>query len=230
MRIALIADIHSNLAALEAVLADIEAQKIKKILCCGDVIGYAGSPNECCDKIRSLNAPCIAGNHDVNAVTFENIGWFNDDAKAALGWTAGRLTKENRTWLMSLPRIWREKIEGKEIVMVHGSPHDYLYEYVEKGADEKLFRLFLEETKADILVLAHTHVPWIKKIDNKLIINPGAVGQPRDGNNHASYAILDTKKGGVEIRRVGYDIDKETKKILDAGLPRFLAERLYAGV
>lgn len=230
--IALIADIHSNLTAMKAVLTDAKkrkGKKVEKIYCVGDVVGYAAKPNECCELIKKEKIPCILGNHDLNAVTLERIDWFNPVAAAALRWTHLTLSRENRRWLTSLPRKLTFKADRKRICMIHGSPRDPIYEYVLPDVTDITLRHFLDTAKTDILVLAHTHMPFVRKVDGRLVINPGSVGQPRDGDARASYALVDPEAAKATIERVTYDIDKTAREIEKARLPYLLASRLYSG-
>lgn len=249
MKIALISDIHSNLEAFQAVLKDIKKRKIKKILCLGDIIGYAASPNECIELIKENNIPPIMGNHDLCCVNLTKIEWFNPIAQQAVLWTNKMLTTKNKQFLSKLPK----SIKKENMFLVHGSPRDKLYEYIFPNTNETILKDFFNKNKRiKILMMGHTHVPFIKKIykllnpkgskdlENsknfqknkkikKLIINPGSVGQPRDNNPKASYCILDNKKLEAKIIRLDYPIKKAADKILKAKLPEFLALRLFLG-
>ncbi|MBI4344842.1 MAG: metallophosphoesterase family protein, partial [Euryarchaeota archaeon] len=168
-------------------------------------------------------AVSILGNHDY-AVLSGDTSWFNPIAAAAIEWTARDLTQDSLGYLRSLPRSYENAI-----YMVHGSPKNPLEEYVYGDApDYQLLEMF-DHTRRDIIVLGHTHVPFIRRLGGRLVFNPGSVGQPRDGDPRASYAILDTEEREVEIDRVGYDIDAVARAILDRGLPQPLALRLYGG-
>lgn len=220
MQVAVIADIHSNLPALEAVLEEVGRLPI---YCAGDVVGYNPFPNEVIALLRERRAVSILGNHDY-AVLSGDTSWFNPIAAAAIEWTARDLTQDSLGYLRSLPRSYENAI-----YMVHGSPKNPLEEYVYGDApDYQLLEMF-DHTRRDIIVLGHTHVPFIRRLGGRLVFNPGSVGQPRDGDPRASYAILDTEEREVEIDRVGYDIDAVARAILDRGLPQPLALRLYGG-
>lgn len=221
MKVAVIADIHANFPALEKVLEDIRGAPI---FCCGDLVGYNTFPNEVIDLIRTNNATSILGNHDL-AVLTGDTGWFNSEAIKAIEWTAGKLTTENRSFLEALPRAYEN-----EFYMAHGSPKNQLEGYIFSDDPDYVFSDFFNYTERDIIILGHTHIPFVKKIDGKLIFNPGSVGQPRDSDPRASYAILDTEKKEVKIKRVGYDIEKTSTAIMKAGLPKRLGIRLFRGI
>lgn len=228
MKIAIISDIHSNLEALDSVLKDIKRKKIKKIFCAGDIVGYASSQNECIELIKENNIPSVMGNHDLCSVNFANIDWFNNIAQKAIRWTNKELTRKNKKFLLSLPKV----IEEDNFYIVHGSPRDELYEYIFPNTNELFFKNFFkllnsknskglensknfqnDNKKIKILIIGHTHIPFIKKFYknkkiSKLTINPGSVGQPRDGNNKASYCILDINNLNAKIIRINYKIKK----------------------
>ena len=230
MKIAIIADIHSNLEAFEAVLKDIKSKEIDKIICLGDIVGYGSSPNECIELIKKNGIQSIQGNHDLNAVTLEKLEWFNENARESLKWTNKVLTEENKKFLKELPETLEVKDQKNRLLAVHGSPKDHLYEYLEPTTDEDKIKDMLEDQKADVIACGHTHMPDVKKFELKLFLNPGSVGQPRNNNSKAHYAILDLSNiNFVTLEQVEYDIDTAAKKIIQAGLPRFLADRLYVG-
>lgn len=229
MRIAFIADIHSNLEALKAVLNHIKAQKIANILCCGDIVGYGASPNECCEIIKLMKIPCVQGNHDLDAVDLQKPDWYNQYGLAALRWTSKQLTAENKEFLHALPKMSSIKAGGKTILLVHGSIDNPLYGYVFPTASEDQLKDIALRSKSDILAMGHTHMPMVKKVAERIVLNPGSVGQPRDNIPNASYIILDTDLMRANIMRVKYDIDSAARKIVAASLPRYLGDRLYQG-
>lgn len=226
MKLALISDIHGNLEALNSVLREIKKRKIKNIYCLGDIIDYGANSNECVEVIRKNKIPAIMGNHDFTAVTLEGIEWFNTIAQKSCRITNKLLSERNKKFLLNLPK----KIEIRNMFLAHGSPKDYLHEYIYPEEADYIFREFFKITKKQIIAMGHTHIPFIKKFDDKLAINPGSVGQPRDGNNKASFCILDNKKLKAEIIRVDYDIKKAADKIKEIGMPKILANRLFEGV
>jgi putative phosphoesterase len=221
MKIAVIADIHSNLYALEEVLREI---KRVKIFCCGDLVGYNPFPNEVVGLIKKENIISILGNHD-HAVLTGDTSWFNPIAAKAIQWTREELKEENKKFLKRLPTMH----EHESFSMIHGSPKNPLEEYVYPDHPDYVFKDFFNYTRKDVIILGHTHVPFVRRIDNKLVFNPGGVGQPRDMDPRASYAMFDTKTKEVEIKRVEYDVEKVAKEILKKGLPGQLAFRLFQG-
>ncbi len=222
MRVGLISDVHSNLVALKKVLS--ELKDVEMIIHAGDVVGYNPYPNEVIQMFKEKNILSILGNHDRAVITGNTFG-FNPVAAEAVQWTGNVLSDENMEFLKTLKKREKIKIEGMDIVVIHGSPWDddeYVYE-------NDLSSLFLDEVNAEVLVYGHTHVPCIKKFDNGIIINPGSVGQPRDGDPKASFAMFDTDKKRIEIKRTDYDIKAVTQKIMEYKLPNILAYRLPLG-
>ena len=220
MEVAVIADVHTNVPALEAVLGEVGHLPI---YCAGDVVGYNPFPNEVIALLRERRAVSVLGNHD-QAVISGDTSWFNPVAAAAIEWTARELAQDSLGYLRSLPRSYEDGI-----YMVHGSPKNPLEEYVYGDApDYQLLEMF-NHTRRDVIVLGHTHVPFLRRLGERLVFNPGSVGQPRDGDPRASYAVLETEERRAEVRRVEYEIDAVAKAILERGLPQPLALRLYGG-
>ncbi len=227
MKICVIADIHSNLAAFQAVLKHMPRCDVT--LCAGDLVGYCAEPNEVVDLAKSKNMKVILGNHDYGAIT-SDIAGLNPIAARAVLWTADKLSGENAKYLRNLPEQLKLTCGAKKVVVIHGSPRDPLFEYVFPDiSNRELFKL-VRDVDADILILGHTHVPMMRVIQNKLVINPGSVGQPRDRDPRASYVVL-TVDDEVDVKheRVGYDVEKTVEKIRAAGLHEELATRLYFG-
>lgn len=220
--LAFISDVHSNLEALQAVMEAIKEIQPKEVFCLGDLCGYGADPVPVIQRLKSL--PCLMGNHDF-AVVIRDTSWFNPYAAEAIEWTYKRLEEEELKFLSNLKHRLLTSSYGFKLYMVHGSPEDPLYGYTYENDAE-----LVKDIDCDVLVLGHTHIPFVKKVGAKLVINAGSVGQPRDGNPKASFAVLDTDSLKAEVVRVDYDIDKAAKKIIDAGLPPILAERLKAGV
>lgn len=240
MRYALISDIHANYEAMETVLRAIDDLAIDQIVCLGDVVGYNASPNECCEVIREKNIPTILGNHDAVACGVEEPWGFNPVALAAAMWTREQLNEENLEWLRSLP----DALHFGDFVAVHGAPKNrntYLFTW-----EDILPHLpFLEEQNCDLCIIGHTHSPGIFSADGvysvdddqkfqlgegkRFFINPGSVGQPRDGNPLAAFGILDTNTNEYEQVRIPYPYEEAARKVVEAGLPPFLAERLSLG-
>ena len=243
MRYASIADIHSNLAALTAVLDDIERQGgTEKIWCLGDVVGYGPDPHECIELLRQTNHVCVAGNHDWGAIGKINTSEFNPDAAAACHWTAQQLVPADVEYLKNLPLV----IEEDDFTLVHGSPREPIWEYlVSTSIAKENFARF----KSKFCLVGHSHVPLVFSYNeggdcstiqfqpnirivlgrNRLIINPGGAGQPRDSNPQASYAIYDSETRLIRLYRVPYDIRATQDKMVARGLPMRLAARLSYG-
>ncbi len=227
MKICVISDIHSNLAAFQAVLKHLP--KCDVTVCVGDLVGYAAEPNEVVDLVRSKNMKAVLGNHDYGVISRDTTG-FNTIAAKAVLWTTPQLKAENARYLRGLPEELKFTCGGKKVVAVHGSPRDPLFEYIFPDiSNHELFEV-IRDVDADVLIIGHTHVPMVRTIQGKLVVNPGSVGQPRDWNPRASYMVLtidDEVK--VEHERVEYDIEKTAAKIKAAGLPDELAMRLHFG-
>ncbi|QDA31847.1 metallophosphoesterase family protein [Thermococcus indicus] len=234
MLIALISDIHSNLEALKAVWR--EVRHADAVLCMGDLVGYGASPNEVVEFVRERMEKrtflCVRGNHD-NAIAFGAEWGFNPYARQAVRWHQRIMTVENLEFLRRLPvRQLFTDDAGRSYLLIHGSPRAPLDEYLFPWLPDEEFKAVLSYVRQDDLLVGHTHVPMLRVIDGRRIINPGGVGQPRDGDWRAAYALIDTDQkppDNVEFHRVEYDVQEAARKILDAGLPRFLAERLYDG-
>jgi len=240
---AIIADIHANLAAFTAVLEDIEHRGgVDEVWCLGDIVGYGPDPHGCLELLRQRKHVCVAGNHDWAAIGKLDTSAFNPDAATACRWTAQQLTPEDTEYLENLPLV----VEKGDITLVHGSPREPILEYV-LSASIALENFSFFQSK--FCLAGHSHVPMVYKFDevsclpspflaniglvlgqSRMIINPGSVGQPRDGDPRASYAIYDSAVGMVRLYRIPYDIDATQAKMLQEGLPVHLVTRLSAGV
>jgi len=242
MRYAILADIHSNLAAFEAVLADAEGRGgFDKIWCLGDVVGYGPDPHECIERLRKFEPVCVAGNHDWAAIGKMDTSEFNPVAALAAHWTAEQLTDEDRDYLLSLPLTFNEG----DFTLAHGSPREPIWEYLlSTEAAQDNFAYF----ETAYCLVGHSHVPLVFELADdiavykelkegadlklgkeRMIINPGGVGQPRDGDPRASYAIYDANAQSVCCYRVEYDIPATQKKMAEHGLPKLLILRLSLG-
>jgi predicted phosphodiesterase len=238
MRVAVIADIHANLSAFQAVVSDFD--HIDEVWCLGDVVGYGPAPNECIDLLQQTKYHIVSGNHDWAAAGRIHVVDFNPDAAAACQWTAAHLTDQNRTFLEGLPQV----LTWRDYTLVHGSLRYPIWEYLTRPKDAAFtFR----EMRTRFSLVGHTHIPVvfeegvetareepeygrpIELGENRLIINPGSVGQPRDGLSDARYLVLDTTTTTMEYRRVAYDIEQTQREIVRAGLPEILARRLSFG-
>ena len=239
MRIAVLSDIHSNLAALQAVLADME--RIDQVWVLGDVVGYGPQPNEVIATLQQLGARTVMGNHDGAAVGTVDAKDFNPDAGRAIAWTSEVIDENSRAYLSALPEI---RTDG-DLTAVHGSPRDPVWEYITSSAVAALnFPAF----SSRVCFFGHTHLPIVFRLDhdtvrtvrvtpgemveldtNRCLINPGSVGQPRDGDPKSSYLVLDTDAATLEYRRVAYDIEATQRAMQQVGLPPRLIERLSFG-
>jgi predicted phosphodiesterase len=240
MKYAIIADIHANLEALNTVLADIKAQNCTHVACLGDVVGYNANPKECLDMVRAMNIPVVKGNHDEYCSIENDLEGFNPHAAEAINWTRDQLTPEDRQWLRDLKYMRLVT----SFTLVHATldqPQRWGYVF-DKFAAAASFTY----QNTSICFFGHTHVPLafvrdagqVKggtyskfKIEpgKKYFINVGSVGQSRDGVPKATYVVYDMQEQSIELRRLDYDMATTQKKILDAGLPARLAERLALG-
>ena len=236
---AVISDIHGNLEALEAVVRDVPGE-VETVYCLGDVIGYGANPDECCDVVRSLGMPTVSGNHDLAVTDLDtDLNWFNPTAAAAVMWTREHLGAENAEFLRTRPRT----MQTRDALFVHGSvrdPDEYIINKI--SAQENLALLKSEYPGVPICFFGHTHVKTVAPSPNgamtgghtldltsggPYLVNPGSVGQPRDGDTFASYVLRDGDR--VIYRFVEYDIERAQTKIRAAGLPDMLADRLAVG-
>lgn len=239
MRYGIIGDIHANLDALTVVLDCLAKEDVEQTICVGDVVGYAAYPHECMDKIRELEVPCVAGNHDYAAVSKTSIEYFNPDARDSMLWTREHLSSEDKDFLSALPLT----LEFDDFVVSHGTLHSpEMFDYIQTVYDAHLSFQVLEK---QLCFLGHSHVP-ITFFDEdpisyfmepeiplsepeKLLVNVGSVGQPRDQDPRAAYAVYDTDVQTIWIKRAPYDIDAAAEKIREAGLPKMNADRLAHG-
>ena len=239
MRFAILSDIHSNLEALEAVLADSKAEGCTDFVCLGDVVGYNANPGECVKTIRDLECPVVKGNHDEQASIISSTEGFNELAEEAIDWTRAQLSAEDKAWLSDLP-LTRQV---RDFTIVHATldtPGQWGYVFNDLDA---IASFTYQHTS--LCFFGHTHWPTVFVRDHevrrvaagqvvlsagkKYFINPGSIGQPRDRDWRAAYCILHTDRQVVEQRRVKYDLATAQRKIRQAGLPDRLADRLAAG-
>jgi predicted phosphodiesterase len=240
MRIAVLSDIHSNLLALDAVLAAIGP--VDAVWHLGDVVGYGPDPDGVVGRLRSIGATGVKGNHDAAAVGGSEIDWFNPDARRAMEWTRTTINRATSAWLEALPQT----ISSGEWTLVHGSPREPLWEYV---TSVPVARANLAVLESRVGLHGHTHLPVAFVEDDgrievvspgdgsvlelrgrRALVNPGSVGQPRDGDPRSSYCILDTDADTVSWHRTGYDIAAVQASMLGTGLPASLAARLSVGL
>ena len=244
MRYGIIADIHANLDAFRAVLEDIRQRGgVDEVWCLGDVVGYGAEPGECISLLRETTDVCVAGNHDRAATGKLSTADFNPAAATACQWTEQQLCPDDREYLNNLPEV----IERGDFTLVHGSPREPIWEYVlSTSTARENFACF----KTAYCLVGHSHRPmvfsysrtgvctvslfpvdsWLATGDSRLIINPGGVGQPRDGDPRASYAVYDSDSKSIRLYRVEYDINATQTKMTAQGLPRQLVTRLSYGM
>lgn len=241
MRILVISDIHSNYPALEAVLAS--AITVDAVWCLGDLVGYGPFPNECIERVAALpNLTCLIGNHDAAVINERDINRFNDEASQAIYWTRRMITPDNLAYLAKLP----ETAATNWVTMTHGSPRMPTWEYI---IDQMTALLNFTFFNTQLALVGHSHLPLaflldstgkniartllqsgkVLTIENRCILNPGSVGQPRDHDPRAAYAILDPDAKTWEIHRVKYNIKKTQAAIEKSGLPVKLCKRLAEG-
>lgn len=243
MRAVVVADVHANLEAFQAVLEDAKQRgSIDALWCLGDLVGYGPDPEACVDLLHSYPYEMVVGNHDLAAVGVIGIEDFNPVAAAAATWTQNTLSAVTKVWMMSLPQIF---VHESGFTLTHGSLVDPIWEYLvlSDNAAEHLAR---QATPYGLV--GHTHMPHVfydarldamstdiedgaevALEDLRFVANPGSVGQPRDGDPRAAYAIVDTEAASISFHRVEYALDVTQEKMRAAGLPLFLAERLSRG-
>ena len=240
MRVAVVSDIHANLVALDAVLAAVGS--VDAVWQLGDVVGYGPEPDGVVERLAEIGALGVAGNHDLAALGGPEIDWFNPEAKAAMEWTRSRISPATRAWLAALPE---RRVEA-DVTLVHGSPRDPVWEYV---TSVPVARANLAVLETPLGLHGHTHLPmaWADR-DGRVepispgpgstfrlgsgpaLLNPGSVGQPRDGDPTASWLEIDTDDAVATWHRVPYDIEAVRRAMLDSGLPARLADRLSVGL
>jgi diadenosine tetraphosphatase ApaH/serine/threonine PP2A family protein phosphatase len=229
-----ISDIHGNLEALEEALRDIDARGVDEIVCVGDVIGYGADPAACLRLVRDRCRRVLLGNHDEAAFNPRITQSFNSYARRAADWTRGQLEDGDRDFLRGLP--YTLSLDGEQLLFAHGtprSPQDFDYIFGDMEA-----RSYADAFTGRLCFVGHTHIPRIHPLDarvrgytpsDRFIINCGSVGQPRDRDSRLSYGLLDTVAGTYENVRLAYDVAAAAAKIVDAGLPAILAQRLAEG-
>jgi predicted phosphodiesterase len=245
MRILVLSDIHANLAALEAVLNDAQSFDHEAVWCLGDIVGYGPEPDECIARIRQLKPCAVVGNHDWAVLGKMDAEDFNREARQGVLWTREKLNAESLAWLSDLPN---DPIVEGDFTLTHGSPRDPVWEYI---LYPSVARANLEYFSTPFCLVGHTHLPTIfitgadahtvnlirvrpgqavpLHKEKRIILNPGSVGQPRDSDPRAAYAILDTERATWLPRRVAYPIEVTQAHMRAAGLPERLITRLDFG-
>jgi predicted phosphodiesterase len=240
MRVAVLSDIHANLVALDAVLGSLGS--VDAVWHLGDVVGYGPEPDGVVERLKAIKASGVRGNHDAAALGGREIEWFNPDARAAMEWTRSTIRPTTKAWLEALPEVHVED----QFTLVHGSPRDPMWEYV---TSVSVARANLAVLKTRFGLHGHTHVPVVFREEGQemealnpaagstvslderpALINPGSVGQPRDGDPSASYLVLDTAAATCSWARIAYDIGAVQKAMSALRLPPRLVERLSFGV
>jgi predicted phosphodiesterase len=244
VRVAVVSDIHSTLPALEAVLAEIGRHDPDEVWCLGDIVGYGASPDACAALVAEVVERCLAGNHDLVVRGDIDIDYFAMSAGAAARWTVKVINDRTREFLKPLVPLGQTGGIG----LFHASPRDPVWEYVlsvRQASD------CLEAQSQRVCLIGHSHIACfftranssgeettgelalpgtkLELSEGKWLVNPGSVGQPRDGDPRAAYLLLDTDEWTVSFERVEYPVDEAARAIVDAGLPRQLADRLYEG-
>lgn len=244
MKYGIFGDIHGNLEALEAVLADMEEQGVTHPLCLGDLVGYGANPSECVEVVRAMGCPVVRGNHDDLVTVGKPPTSFSEAAKLSLAYARGCLNSSQLNFLRRLPMVWTED----PVTLVHATlDGPDLWGYISTRLEAQTSFLY---QKTALCFVGHTHRPCAfaqekevrplefrhvdirtdrTKIGRKFLFNVGSVGQPRDGDWRASYAIFSPQEYSVDLRRVSYNIDQASAKILKAGLPESLSKRLFKG-
>ncbi len=242
MLIGVITDLHANLEATKAVLQALKNDGAERVVCLGDLTGYNASPNEVLDLIREYQIPTVMGNHDAAVCGMEDPWFFRSAAKKVIQWQYEQLREEHKRWLTNAPEQVRFNCS---CLGVHGSPinrDDYIVDWLDAMRQME----HLDATEMRICFFGHTHRPaffsdkgaqqhdsgnsvYQLQAGNRYLINPGAVGQPRDRDPRAAYGLFDSEKMTFEFKRVPYDIETTMRKIMEAGLPVELAQRLKKG-
>jgi diadenosine tetraphosphatase ApaH/serine/threonine PP2A family protein phosphatase len=242
MRAAVISDIHANLHALTAVLADVERERPDAVWCLGDLVGYGPRPNECCRTVRARADLSLVGNHDLVVLGSVDVAEFNPEAGRAAAWTQEVLDDDSRRFLAGLqPHAVADGVE-----LYHGSPRNAVWEYV---LDAEAIQAAFSSSEAPVVLIGHSHIPIVARLADgdlnaahapegtegeleggRMLLNPGSVGQPRDGDPRAAWLLLDLDEGRASFRRVEYEVERTQEEIREAGLPEALAERLAFGI
>jgi diadenosine tetraphosphatase ApaH/serine/threonine PP2A family protein phosphatase len=241
-RVAVISDVHANWHALEAVLEEIEREEPDELWCLGDLVGYGPRPNPCCAAVERRAVFCLSGNHDLGVLGEIDLEEFTGDAVVAARWTRGVLAGGSRSFLQSL----RPKGALDGVELFHASPRDPVWEYV---LSAEVARVAFELTRSPLVLVGHSHVPLAITLEDDVLdgglaadgtetplgpgrrlLNPGSVGQPRDGDPRAAWLLLDREAGTASFRRVEYDVARTQEEIRERGLPNALAQRLAHGL
>ena len=236
MRIAVFSDVHANVHALQAVWADLEAQRPDAVYCLGDLVGYGAYPNEVIEFLRQRQVPSVLGNYD-EAVGFDlsecGCAYRRQEDRAlgdqSLRWTQAHTSMEAKAHLQGFPLQIRLEERSPKLLLVHGSPrkvNEYVYENRPRATFERIARL----AGADVLLLGHTHLRYQKRVGSSLFVNVGSVGKPKDGDPRAGYALLELgRRIHVQFQRVAYDVEAAARAVEQSGLPAGFAAELRLG-
>lgn len=232
MRIAIFSDVHANLPALEATLADIQDAGVDRRYALGDLVGYAPWPNEVLERLAAEGFPIVMGNYD------DGTGFDRDECgcayveptdkaegDAGFAWTKAQTSDANKAWLRTLHPEIRFEADGKRYLLVHGSPRR-INEYLFEDKPDETFARIAAGANADVIVCGHTHRPYDKTVAGTRFVNVGSAGKPKDGDPRACWALLDTAADTVEFRRVGYDVEAAAQAIEATDLPAEFAAQL----
>jgi predicted phosphodiesterase len=241
MRVAVISDVHANRHALDAVLDAVEAERPDAVWCLGDTVGYGPQPNECCELVHGRADLCLVGNHDLVVLGELTVSDFNDEAAAAALWTSDVLTESSRAFLAAL----KPTAEAEGVALYHGSARDPVWEYI---LTEEAAHATFELAQAALIMVGHSHVALALReegnrnvagglapagaeveLEGRWLLNPGSVGQPRDGDPRAAWLLLDLDRKSATFRRVAYPVAETQRELLEQGLPASLAARLERG-
>ena len=237
LRLAVLGDLHANLSACRAVAADLERRRPERVLVLGDLVGYLARPNQVVELVARAGWDCLAGNYDLAVLAGGQAGvdeflkpGLGPAPRAVFAWTEGRINPTARAFLAARPRQLRPRLAGLNILAVHGSPRGVRhYVHPDHPADE--LDAWLAQAGAEVLLMGHTHQPFIRRLPHGLAVNPGSVGRPKDGDPRASYALIELGPGPTaQIIRLDYDLEEEARLLLAAGLPAAGAEGLRRGV
>jgi putative phosphoesterase len=237
LRIAVLSDIHGNLAALEAVLRDAARRSVEGFLHLGDLVGYGPRPRECVERVRAEEIPGVVGNYDLavcRADPEEGLSLYlkasiSDVGRRTYRWTREHVDEGAREFLAGLPAQLRFEEGELAFLFAHGSP-ERPNEYLLPDAPEDRLRQLFEGTGADVLVVGHTHLPQARRLGERLLLNPGSVGKPKDGDPRASYLVVDSEAGlRAEQVRVEFDVESVARESIESGLPPEQAEALRHG-
>jgi predicted phosphodiesterase len=241
MRVAVISDVHANRHALDAVLEALEAEQPDAVWCLGDTVGYGPQPNECCELVRPRADVCLIGNHDLVALGDIDTGDFNPEAAAAARWTADVLDDASRDFLSALEPV--AEVDGTDLY--HASARDPVWEYI---LSEEAAAATFELAEARLILVGHSHIALALsegpgrfvggglarggtelELEGRWLLNPGSVGQPRDGDPRAAWLLLDLERRVASFRRVDYPVDRTQAEMRERGLPPSLVLRLARG-